>query len=212
MEFTFFCQRLLLSKTKKHTVLCLLGSTAPTYGCMRIRGILDGKVLEDRPALSLWAGLRQDALLPVKCPLYKNRLWQCSNQLHLIKKVLEGNWGASLVAQLVKNPPANAGETRDVSLIPGLGRAPGEGNGNPLKYSCLKNPRTEEPGWIQSKGLQRVRHNWASMHTTYWNFWLQPNIRPFPVHDNATTFSKEKLTCKRSNFTVLYLCITCQRL
>ena len=38
---------------------------------------------------------------------------------------------------MVKNPPANAG---DVGLIPGLGRSPGEGNGNPLQYSCLENP------------------------------------------------------------------------
>jgi len=38
---------------------------------------------------------------------------------------------------LIKNPPANAG---DVDLIPGLGRSPGEGNGNPLQYSCLANP------------------------------------------------------------------------
>ena len=40
----------------------------------------------------------------------------------------------------VKNPPANAGDTGDVSLIPRLGRSPGEGNGNPLQYSCLGNP------------------------------------------------------------------------
>ena len=39
---------------------------------------------------------------------------------------------ASVVAQLVKNPPANAGDTRDAGLIPGLGRSPGEGHGNPL--------------------------------------------------------------------------------
>ena len=38
---------------------------------------------------------------------------------------------------MVKNPPTNAG---DPSLIPGLGRSPGEGNGNPLQYSCLGNP------------------------------------------------------------------------
>ena len=48
--------------------------------------------------------------------------------------------GASLEAQLVKNPPANAGNVGDVGLIPGLGRSPGEGNGSPLQYSCLKNP------------------------------------------------------------------------
>ena len=40
---------------------------------------------------------------------------------------------------MVKNPPANAGDTGDVGLIPGLGRSPGGKNGNPLWYSCLEN-------------------------------------------------------------------------
>ena len=40
---------------------------------------------------------------------------------------------------MVKNPPANAGDTGDVGLIPGLGRSPGEKSGNPLWYSCLEN-------------------------------------------------------------------------
>ena len=44
------------------------------------------------------------------------------------------------MAQLVKNPPANAGDARDVGLVPGWGRSPGEGNGNTLQYSCLENP------------------------------------------------------------------------
>ena len=41
---------------------------------------------------------------------------------------------------MVKNPPANAGDVRDVGWIPGLGKFPGEGKGYPLQYSCLKNP------------------------------------------------------------------------
>ena len=41
---------------------------------------------------------------------------------------------------VVKNLPANAGDTRDVGLIPGSGISPGEGNGKPLQYSCLGNP------------------------------------------------------------------------
>ena len=41
---------------------------------------------------------------------------------------------------MVKNLPANAGDTRDASLIPGSGRSPGVGKGNPLPYSCLGNP------------------------------------------------------------------------
>ena len=43
-------------------------------------------------------------------------------------------------------PPANAGDTRDQGLIAGLGRYPEEGSSNPLQYSCLGNPWTEEPG------------------------------------------------------------------
>ena len=46
--------------------------------------------------------------------------------------------GASQVALVVKNPPANAGDVRDACLIPGSGRSPGGGDGNPLKYSCLE--------------------------------------------------------------------------
>ena len=39
---------------------------------------------------------------------------------------------------VIKNPPANAGDTKDEGSIPGLGRSPGVGNGNPLQYSCLE--------------------------------------------------------------------------
>ena len=46
---------------------------------------------------------------------------------------------ASQVALVVKNPPANAGDVRDAGLIPGSGRYPGEGNGNPRQDSCLGN-------------------------------------------------------------------------
>ena len=46
----------------------------------------------------------------------------------------------SQVALVVKNPPANAGDIRDLGSIPGSGRSPGGGHGNPLQYSCLENP------------------------------------------------------------------------
>jgi len=60
---------------------------------------------------------------------------------------------------VVKNLPANAGDTRDTSSIPGSGRSPGEGNGIPLLYSCLENSMTEEPERLQSMGSQRVGHD-----------------------------------------------------
>ena len=59
----------------------------------------------------------------------------------------------------VKNPPANAGDGGDAGLIPGLGRSPGEGHGNPLQYLAWRIPWTEEPGGLQSMGSQRVRHD-----------------------------------------------------
>ena len=48
------------------------------------------------------------------------------------------------MAPLVKNPLANAGGARDTDLIPGLGRSPGEGNGNLFQYSCLQNSMDRE--------------------------------------------------------------------
>ena len=45
-----------------------------------------------------------------------------------------------MVVLVVKNPPANAGDESDAGMIPGLGRSPGGGHGNPLPYSCLEKP------------------------------------------------------------------------
>ena len=50
-------------------------------------------------------------------------------------------------AQTVKILPANAGDLRDAILIPGSRRSPGEGNGNPLQYSCLGNPMARGAWW-----------------------------------------------------------------
>ena len=55
-----------------------------------------------------------------------------------------------------KETACNAGDAGDTGSISGSGRSPGGGHGNPLQYSCLENPRTEEPGGLQSTGLQRV--------------------------------------------------------
>ena len=48
---------------------------------------------------------------------------------------------------MVKNPPTDARDVRDRGLIPGLGRIPGEGNGNPLQYSCLENLMDRGAWW-----------------------------------------------------------------
>ena len=56
---------------------------------------------------------------------------------------------------VVKNPPANA---RDAGSIPGLGKSPGEGNGNPLQYSCLGNPMDRGAWWATIHAIAK-RHD-----------------------------------------------------
>ena len=53
-----------------------------------------------------------------------------------------------LVMLVVKDPLAKARDPRDADSISGLGRSPGEGNGNPLQYSCLKNPMDRGAWWV----------------------------------------------------------------
>ena len=60
---------------------------------------------------------------------------------------------------VVKNLPATAGDIRDPGSIPGWGRSPGGGNGNPLSVLAWRIPWTEEPGGLQSMGPQRVGQN-----------------------------------------------------
>ena len=60
---------------------------------------------------------------------------------------------------VVKNLPASAGDIRDPGSIPGWGRSPGGGNGNPHSVLAWRIPWTEEPGGLQSMGPQRVGHN-----------------------------------------------------
>ena len=72
---------------------------------------------------------------------------------------------ASQVALVVKNLPANVGDIRDTSSIPGSERSPGGGHGNPLQYSCLENPMDRGAWWAtvcgvsKSRELQRVRQD-----------------------------------------------------
>ena len=58
----------------------------------------------------------------------------------------------------INNPPANAGDTRDMGSIPGLGRFPGAGNGSPLQYSCLENPMDRGAWWAT---VHRFTKSWT---------------------------------------------------
>ena len=69
---------------------------------------------------------------------------------------------------MVKNPPANAEDTRDTDSIPGSERSPGEGNGNPLQYSCLGNPMDRGGWWATVHGVTKstTQHTWRKNRCT----------------------------------------------
>ena len=67
---------------------------------------------------------------------------------------------------MVKNSSANAGDARDVGSVPGLGRSPGRGHGNPLQYSCLENPMDRRAWWATINGITRISHDLAARPST----------------------------------------------
>ena len=87
-----------------------------------------------------------------------------------------GGW-ASLLAQracqvalVVKNPPVDSGDTRDTGSIPGSGRSPGVGNGNPLQYSCQENPMGRGAWWATVHGLAKSQTRPSDKHSTECNY------------------------------------------
>ena len=99
-------------------------------------------------------------------------------QLHMLKKGIKGrNWWSVFLQRtycLSTGSPhlndlpggsdgkASAYNAGDLDLIPGLGRSPGEGNGNPLQYSCLENPMDRGAWQATVHGVAKVRHDWAT--------------------------------------------------
>ena len=89
---------------------------------------------------------------------------------------------------MVKNLPANAGDTKDTGLIPGSGRDPERGNGNPLQYSCLKN-LMDRGAWqatvheVTKSRIQLSTHTHLFIFPYYsfnmCNIWKKPNSRVF---------------------------------
>ena len=78
---------------------------------------------------------------------------------------------------MIKNPPAIAGDLRNVGSIPGSGRSPGGGHGNPLQYSCLENPMDKGAWWatVHPVTKSQTRLKRLSAHT-YHIFFIHPAI------------------------------------
>ena len=84
---------------------------------------------------------------------------------------------------MVKNQPANAGDVRDVDLIPGSGRSPGERSGNLLQYSCLGNSIDRGAWWTSVHGVTK---SWARLNS--------------PTHTHRDIFSTLHLTTAEHTF------------
>ena len=96
--------------------------------------------------------------------------WSLPNVLTSLSCLLsESNltWYA-IISTLGKEPPASAGVIRDAGLIPGSGRSPGEGNGNPLQDFCLENPMAREVWWATVHRITKSQaqlSDWTHTHT-----------------------------------------------
>ena len=101
--------------------------------------------------------------------LRKIKFWCFSHPVRctLLCKPQQTNTGSPM-ALVVKNRPANAGDARDSGTIPGSGRSPAGGNGNPLQYSCLENSRDRGTWQGVVKGAAKSRI-WLSTHTEQTN-------------------------------------------
>ena len=71
----------------------------------------------------------------------------------------------SQVVQVVKNLPANAGDTRNLGSVPGLGRSPGAGNGNPLQHSCLESSMDRGAWQATVHGVAKSQTGLRDEHT-----------------------------------------------
>ena len=72
---------------------------------------------------------------------------------------------ASYMVLVIKNPPANAGDVKDLGLIPGSRRCPGGGHNNPLQYSCLENPVDRGAWWATVHRVAKSRTRLKQLDT-----------------------------------------------
>ena len=79
----------------------------------------------------------------------------------------------SQVALVVKNPPANARDTRDMGSVSGSGRTSGGGHGDPLQYSCLENPMDRGAWRATVHRVARVRHDGSDLAQHTCNKWIE---------------------------------------
>ena len=96
-------------------------------------------------------------------------------------KMKKRSWTSPL-ALVVKNPPANAGDTRDAGSITGSGRSSGEGNGTPLQYSCLESSKDRGAWWATIHGVTESDMTEHTHLTLHWKMVKMINFVFFLKH------------------------------
>ena len=128
-----------------------------------------------------------------RCRKWQSQIRPISVWPHSPYTVLSFSWGFPGGSD-GKESDYNAGE---LGLIPELGGYPGEGIGYPSQYSCLENSM-DRGHWLQSMGLQRVRHDWAAKHA-----WMQA----FPIAPSLTHFLKIFSLSLSATSPLFFLCL-----
>ena len=105
-----------------------------------------------------WHVIEQLELSTLPLGIYYGIITLENNAATSFKVIHTHSYGASQVTLVVKNPTANAGDSRGTGLIPGLGRSPGGGRGNPLQYPCLENPMNRRAWWAS---VHMFAQNWT---------------------------------------------------
>ena len=122
--------------------------------------------MSSESTLLVWVRTYDDInqlFLPLSPAYFRQSVFRC-----LFQFSIKGFPGGSVV----KNLPANAGDAGDEGLIPGLGRCPGRGNGNPLQYCCLKNPMDRETWWAMIHGVTKSQtqlSDWVHSLSNYYS-------------------------------------------
>ena len=91
------------------------------------------------------------------CLILNNRMEEIFRRINSSFLDIQSELCGTNVALVVKTSPANVGDVGNMELIPVLGRSPGEGNGNPLQYSCLENPMHRGVWWAT---VHRITQSW----------------------------------------------------
>ena len=122
------------------------------------------------------------------CVTSSNSLWvEVTYVISRLKYLIAGAQPSCFPGgAVVKNQPANARDTRDAGSIPGLGRSPGVGNGNPFQYSCLEKSMERGAWWATVHGVTQSQTHWACTHPHPIKLWrLNPiaQVKDLVLHN-----------------------------